>query len=328
MLSYCRRCRQLQHFQNSIQARNSSSRSASSNKWLQRQRADPFVKARGKLSPGADDFVARSAFKLIELNDKYQGRIVRKGATIVDLGAAPGGWVQAVNRIISESPGRPLVKTHIFALDLLPLHPSVASLPNVTFIQGDFLSPSVQTRLKKRLLNSDSSEGGGGGGGGGTGEDSANNNTTLKVDLVLSDMLPNLTGNPLRDAQQSLDVCEAALQFAVDHLRPSSSSSSRAPSRTSHTTNSAAPLGEGPSFLIKFLQSDLSPSFGKKLRSYFDVVKWEKPTSSRAESREGYWVCSGFKGGLDSEGGWKEGERERSKVREGSIDEGESSVFF
>jgi 23S rRNA (uridine2552-2'-O)-methyltransferase len=197
--------------------------------------------------------------------------MIREGMVIVDLGAAPGGWTQASAQALASKSGKATVgryKSHglIVALDLLPLSKALKDMPDVHFIQGDFLSSPVRTKLVQLLRTvSPASQG--------------------KVDLVLSDMLANMSGNPLRDAQSSIDLCDAALEFALEHLRVLSVSKG---------------VGEemkkvAPSLVMKCLQSSLSQAFRDRLRSHFRTVKWEKPSSSRPESREGYWVCSGLK---------------------------------
>lgn len=272
--------------------RHASSRSSSSSQWLQRQRSDPFVRARstGELDPSsssADAFVSRSAFKLVELQQKSRGALLRPGMCVVDLGAAPGGWVQAAQRELSSTSSKGRSKQRggvIVGVDLLPLHASVVSLPGVSFVRGDFLDPLVQAEVVTAIAEA---RGGAG--------------TTARVDLVLSDMLANLTGNLLRDAQLSLDLCEAALAFALDHLAPPPASPS--PSATGKRNK------RGPSLVMKCLQSSLSPAFQDVLKEHFEGVAWSKPSSSRPESREGYWVCSGLRSGRGKEqDSWEDGE--------------------
>jgi 23S rRNA (uridine2552-2'-O)-methyltransferase len=187
--------------------------------------------------------------------------------TVVDLGAAPGGWVQAAHPCLfpkgREDKGRAR-RGRILALDLLPLHKSVEGLEGVEFVQGDFLDPVSQSRLMELLPR----------GGGG-------------VDLVLSDMLANLSGNPLRDAQLSLDLCQAALQFALLHLSPTPAG--KAAAEGGKKVKSPVRL------VMKSLRSELSPEFERELKQHFTSVNWIKPASSRPESREGFWVCRGFK---------------------------------
>ncbi len=130
-------------------------------------------------------------------------------------------------------------------------------------MQGDFLDPVSQSKLMDLLP-----KGGGG------------------VDLVLSDMLANLSGNPLRDAQLSLDLCQAALQFAFLHLSPTTATKA---------TEGGKKVKSPVRLVMKSLRSELSPEFERELREHFTAVNWIKPASSRPESREGFWVCRGFK---------------------------------
>ncbi|ORY89833.1 FtsJ-like methyltransferase-domain-containing protein [Leucosporidium creatinivorum] len=260
--------------------RHASSRSGSSAQWLQRQRQDPFVRARasGELDPSSpadssSPFVSRSAFKLVELQQKSRGTLIRPGMCIVDLGAAPGGWVQAAARELAAgtSKGKRKGNGVIVGVDLLPLSSEVASLDGVSFVRGDFLDPVVQAQVVAALA--EAREGGKGG---------------AQVDLVLSDMLANLSGNNFRDGQLSIDLCEAALAFALDNLAPS-----KPPSADSQ--GAKGKKKRGPSLVMKCLQSSLSPAFQDLLKEHFEGVAWSKPSSSRPESREGYWVCSGLK---------------------------------
>lgn len=317
------------------QTRSSSSRSSSSAQYLSRQSQDPFVKARtspststnGKskssnttstLTP-SETFVARSAFKLLQLQAKYHGKLLRPGMNIVDLGAAPGGWCQAAHGEMSRTSDRGRGRGKegkIIAVDLLALHQAVASLDDVHFIRGDFLDPRIQARISDLIRV-------------GEGTSTTRKGKEGKVDLVLSDMLSNLSGNPLRDAQLSQDLCSAALSFALSHLTPpvprtlSSQNQQSLPLSSSSSPLSAITTKERspPSLVMKSLQSDLTPLFKKELEQNFDWVKWEKPTSSRPESREGFWVC----GGLKLKG---RGKKTGEKTVTGKEEEEEGGLFF
>ncbi len=121
---------------------------------MQRQKTDVYVKRRSKSTIDEDDemgmgtggagYVARSAFKLIQLDERY--RFLRPGRVIVDLGAAPGGWSQAIVERVRRSK---VAKTPVFALDLLP----VADIDGVASIQGDFLDAKVQAQLRKLVAD-------------------------------------------------------------------------------------------------------------------------------------------------------------------------------
>lgn len=199
----------------------------------------------------------------------------------MDLGAAPGGWTQAADRELGDKleKERTRGKTRggtIVAVDLLPLKREVELLAGVHFVQGNFLDPLVQAQVVTLLAETSPKSRG-------------------KVDLVLSDMLANVSGNVLRDAANSIDLCEAALAFALDNLRQPSAGKAGAREKK-----------RGPELVMKCLQSSLSPEFQETLKKHFTSVRWEKPSSSRPESREGYWVCGGMKakaaGGGKAEG--------------------------
>lgn len=297
--------------------RSTSSRSSSSSLWLARQQSDPYVRNRSNsLSPNSsssppsssaviDSFVSRSAFKLLDLHSSAHNVLVRRGMNIVDLGAAPGGWIQAVDKIWREQKHHlggkklkyghtldgmdsPLSPGKIVGVDLLKLHASVKSLPGVQFVQGNFLDPMIQGRVMELFEDDDIYDGG-------REEDNGRQRRRRekregRIDLVLSDMMANLTGSVTRDAQLSIDLSEAALEFALKNLTPSRSSSHSSVDEGRPKRSKT----DSPRLVIKQLQSSLSPGFQIKLRQSFKTFKWEKPPSSRVESREGYWICSGL----------------------------------
>ncbi len=151
-------------------------RSKSSSAWLRRHVNDPYVH-RAK----AHGYRSRSAFKLIEIV-KRDG-LALPGNVVVDLGAAPGGWSQALAERVGSS-GR------VFAVDVL----EIAPIPGVTVIRGDFGDVTVRDRVREAL--------------GGR-----------KPDLVVSDLAPNLSGVRATDQARSLALCEGALEFARAHLK-------------------------------------------------------------------------------------------------------------
>ena len=155
-------------------------RSKSSSAWLRRHVNDPYVH-RAK----AHGYRSRSAFKLSEIADR--DRLVRPGDVVVDLGAAPGGWSQALAERVGPS-GR------VIAIDLL----EIAPIPGVTVIRGDFRDLTVRERVLQALAG-------------------------RKPDLVVSDLAPNLSGVRATDQARSLALCEAALEFARGHLKPKGS---------------------------------------------------------------------------------------------------------
>ncbi len=173
----------------------------------------------------AEGWRSRAAFKLMEIDDK--DRLLRPGMVVVDLGAAPGGWSQvAVERV---GGGR------VLALDLLEMAP----LAGVDFIQGDFREDAVLAALTLRLAG-------------------------RPVDLVISDMAPNISGIAVSDQARSVHLAELALEFAVAHLKP------------------------GGHFLVKTFQGEGFDAFRKAMMAAFDKVTVRKPKSSRDRSSEVY----------------------------------------
>jgi 23S rRNA (uridine2552-2'-O)-methyltransferase len=161
-----------------VRVKTSKRRKQSSNIWLERQLNDPYV-ARAK----REGFRSRAAFKLMEIDDK--ARILKKGARVVDLGAAPGGWSQvAAGRVGAPQRGR------VVAIDVLAMD----TLPGVEFMQLDFLDPSAPDKLKAML--------------GGP------------ADLVLSDMAANATGHAKTDHLKIMALVEMAADFAREVLSP------------------------------------------------------------------------------------------------------------
>ena len=149
-------------------------RTLSSQQWLSRQLNDPYVKA-----AKAQGYRARAAFKLSEIDDRFH--LIAKGSRVVDLGCAPGGWIQVA---LQRGAGA------VAGVDLLPVDP----LPPAHLIEGDFTDPSIGPRLIELL--------------GGA------------PDLVLSDMAPNTLGHRQTDHLRIVMLIEAATAFAVDHLKP------------------------------------------------------------------------------------------------------------
>jgi 23S rRNA (uridine2552-2'-O)-methyltransferase len=159
-----------------LKVRVKGAKSLSSKLWLERQLNDPYV-ARAK----REGFRGRAAFKLIEIDDKH--RLLKKGARVVDLGAAPGGWSQVAAKRVGGQ-GR------VVAIDLLDMAP----VAGVDFVQLDFLDPNAPDELKKML--------------GGP------------ADVVLSDMAANATGHRKTDHLKIMALAEAAADFAREVLAP------------------------------------------------------------------------------------------------------------
>jgi 23S rRNA (uridine2552-2'-O)-methyltransferase len=162
-----------------VRVKSGKGRSLSSKLWLECQLNDPSV-ARAK----REGFRGRAAFKLIEIDDKH--RLLKKGARVVDLGAAPGGWSQVAGKRVGIAEG----KGRVLATDLLAMPP----IAGVEFIQLDFLDPRAPDEIKARL-------------GGG-------------ADVVLSDMAANATGHGRTDHLKIMALAEAAAEFAREVLAP------------------------------------------------------------------------------------------------------------
>jgi 23S rRNA (uridine2552-2'-O)-methyltransferase len=177
---------------------------------------------------------SRAAYKLEELIER--DRLIKPGMRVVDLGAAPGGWSQMVRQRLGGQ-GR------VVALDILPM----PSIPGVVFLEGDFRESEVTNRLAAAL-------------------DGA------KVDLVLSDMAPNMSGVASVDQARSMELAELARDFSADHLAP------------------------GGTFLVKLFQGAGFDAYLKDLRARFTKVTMRKPKASRARSAEVYALCTGYRG--------------------------------
>ena len=196
--------------------------------WRERQERDPYVQQARR-----EGWRSRAVFKLQEIDQKE--RLIRPGMTCVDLGSAPGGWSQYVARKLDG-------KGRIVAIDLLPMD----ALPNVDFIQGDFMEDDVLEEL--RALVGDE-----------------------KVDLVMSDLAPNISGNRAIDQPRAMYLAELALEFAREVL------------------------AERGDFVIKLFQGAGIDPFLADVRSSFATVKVKKPKASRAGSREVYLVARNYR---------------------------------
>ena len=150
--------------------------------WIERHINDPFVKKSRR-----EGYRARSVYKLTELDDTEH--LFRPGMNVADLGSAPGSWTQIVRERLTDKNGE--LKGRIIAMDILPMEP----IDGVTFLQGDFREQEVADKLNE-ILGGD------------------------KLDVVISDMAPNLSGIAMVDANASLLLNELALDFAVEHLKP------------------------------------------------------------------------------------------------------------
>ncbi|GAA6055305.1 hypothetical protein JCM3770_004831 [Rhodotorula araucariae] len=277
----------------------SGKKGASSQVWIQRQRNDPYVRARAAsgTNPSTEtstSFVSRAAFKLLELHAGWKGdvKLLRPGMAIVDLGAAPGGWIQAALEVLH---GRGTV----VGVDLLPLQRAIGERDGVRFVQGDFLDPVVQARVRAAVREENGKD---------------------EVDLVVSDMMAAMSGNAMRDATLSLSLCEAALAFAAAMLSP-------VPPSTS-TPTPASPTRSLPvQLLIKHFTSEFTEQFRRDLGRHFRLVRWVKPPSSRKDSKEGFFICAGFRGRDQSDADNLAKAGAKSDDEQGAIDK-RSSLYF
>ncbi len=194
--------------------------------WMREHVTDPYVQ-RAK----AEGWRSRAAFKLMEIDDK--DKLLRPGMTVVDLGAAPGGWSQVVAERVGAG-GR------VLALDLLDMAP----VPGVAFVKGDFREDAVLQALTFRLEGH-------------------------PLDLVISDMAPNISGIAATDQARSAHLAELALEFARLQLKP------------------------GGDFLVKVFQGAGFDAFRAAMVETFEKVLVRKPKSSRDRSNEVYLLGRG-----------------------------------
>jgi 23S rRNA (uridine2552-2'-O)-methyltransferase len=200
----------------------------SSTRWMQEHFDDEYVKKAQKLG-----LRSRAVFKIEEINQK--DKLMTSGMSIVDLGAAPGGWSEYAQQVVGES-------GQVIACDILSMDPIVG----VDFLQGDFREEAVLTALLERIQGKN-------------------------IDLVMSDMAANFTGNDSTDAARSMYLVELALEMCQLVLK------------------------KNGAFVVKVFQGEGFEQFMKAVRQSFTSVKTRKPKSSRARSREVYLVATGFK---------------------------------
>ena len=201
-------------------------KSKSSKRWLSEHFDDEYVKMAQQKG-----FRSRSAFKLLELQEKYQ--LVKSGMIVVDLGAAPGGWCQVVQPIVGDS-GR------VLALDILGIEP----IHGVEIIQGDFTEHEPMQALEAAIGK-------------------------RAVDLVLSDLAPNMSGMATIDQAKAMYLAELALEFTKAHLKP------------------------GGDYVVKLFQGTDFDGYVREVRSLFSKVQVRKPKASRPRSREVYLLARG-----------------------------------
>lgn len=203
-------------------------RTKSSRRWLKEHFDDEFVKRAQR-----EGFRSRAVYKLDEIQQR--DHIIRPGMTIVDLGAAPGGWSQYALGLVGR-------KGRIVAMDILPMDP----LPGVEFVQGDFHDEAVLEQLLQAVQGQ-------------------------AIDLVMSDIAPNITGVDVVDQPRAMYLAELAVDFADKVLRP------------------------GGDLLVKLFQGEGFDALVRDLRGRYDKVVIRKPKASRARSREVYALARGRK---------------------------------
>jgi 23S rRNA (uridine2552-2'-O)-methyltransferase len=181
---------------------------------------------------GRSGWRSRAVFKLEQIQAKE--RLLRPGTVCVDLGAAPGSWSQLAARLVGPT-GR------VIAVDLLPME----AIRGVDFLVGDFTTPETLQALRELV-------------------------GPQPVDLVMSDMAPNISGNRTTDQSRSMALLDEALLFAREVLRP------------------------GGDLLVKAFQGEGIDVFTRELKGYFKTVKTLKPKASRPESREIYLLARSF----------------------------------
>ena len=204
--------------------------------WLNDHVNDPYVKLAQK-----EGYRARAAYKLKEIDEQF--RLISPGMTVVDLGCAPGAWSQYLRRRLSPTGAAVgALNGRIIGLDLLAMEP----IEGVEFLQGDFREDAVLAELDQRL--------------GGT-----------AVDVVVSDMAPNLSGIESADAARIAHLVELAVDFALAHLKPNGA------------------------LVVKLFHGSGYSQLVKHFKAHFRVVKPIKPKASRDRSSETFLVGLGLK---------------------------------
>ena len=197
--------------------------------WIQQHVKDPYV-----VKSQRDGYRSRASYKLLEIIDSR--RLIGSGMTVIDLGAAPGGWSQVAAKRVGP-------KGLVVAVDILPMNP----IAGVRFIQGDFTEDAVLDHLLAEVGD-------------------------RTVDLVISDMAPNLTGVKAADQPAVMYLAELAVDLSRQVL-----------------------AREGV-FIAKLFQGEGFDEFVRTTRTLFNSVSLKKPDASRAKSREVYLVATGLRG--------------------------------
>ena len=205
------------------------SRSKSSGNWLKEHFDDVYVKKAQE-----DGWRSRAAYKLLEIQEKDQ--LIKPGMTVLDLGAAPGGWSQVAAKLAGDN-------GLVIASDILEMDP----IAGVEFLQGDFREQEVYQQLLDIIKN-------------------------RPVDLVISDMAPNMSGMNAVDQPRAMYLCELALEMAQQVLK------------------------KNGDFLVKVFQGEGFDEYRKQIQQSFTKLITRKPDASRARSKEVYLLAKGFRG--------------------------------
>ena len=198
--------------------------------WMREHLTDPYVKEAARRG-----YRSRAAFKLLELDAR--DHFLRRGITVVDLGAAPGSWSQVLRERLGAT-------STIVAIDRLPME----GIAGVNVVRGDFESDEGLGAIVAALAGK-------------------------RVDLVISDLSPNLSGVDVADQARSMGLAELALEFACAHLQP------------------------GGDLVVKVFQGSGLDAFQQAVRRRFGSVRLRKPKASRDRSREHYVVARGLRAG-------------------------------
>ena len=213
--------------------------------WLHDHINDPYVKLAQK-----EGYRARAAYKLKEIDETLG--LIRPGDCVVDLGSTPGAWSQYVRRKLSPTGAAAgELNGRIIGLDMLPME----AIEGVTFILGDFREPEVLQKLEQAL---------------------ATDKGQVKVDLVISDMAPNLSGIESADAARIAHLVELAVEFAQNRMKPDGT------------------------LVVKLFHGSGYDELVKLFRATFKVVKPMKPKASRSNSSETFLVGKGLKKRADT----------------------------
>ncbi len=181
-----------------------------------------------------EGYRSRAVYKLLEIQEK--DRLIKPGMTLVDLGSAPGGWSQVAVKLVGK-------KGRAIALDILPMDP----IEGVEFIQGDFREEAILVQLLATLQET-------------------------PVDIIISDLAPNISGMAVVDIPRSIYLAELALELAQQVLKPKGT------------------------LVMKVFQGEGFEGLLKSLRTQFTKVVSRKPAASKSKSKELYLVSTGYKG--------------------------------